>query len=148
MLFSNYHQHHYHNHHQCLSIRAARLCIAEVENLVQPGELDPEDVHLPGIYVHRIVKGERYSGKIEKRTTRKRAADTDEASSAVSAGAQGMINICIYLSMYVCTLVCVCYTSKRVSMYVGTLLCHSLHVAIWPDDVYRSLAVVYRSCMK
>ena len=34
------------------------MCIAEVEELVQPGELDPDEIHLPGIYVQRIIKGE------------------------------------------------------------------------------------------
>ncbi len=51
-----------------LCAKAARLTIAEVEELVEPGELDPEEVHLPGIYVHRIVKGERYEKKIEVAT--------------------------------------------------------------------------------
>jgi 3-oxoacid CoA-transferase len=51
-----------------LCAKAARLTIAEVEELVEPGELDPEEVHLPGIYVHRIVKGERYEKKIEAAT--------------------------------------------------------------------------------
>ena len=37
--------------------KAAKICIAEVEELVQPGELKPDDIHLPGIYVARIVKG-------------------------------------------------------------------------------------------
>jgi 3-oxoacid CoA-transferase A subunit len=49
---------------------AARIAIAEVEELVAPGELDPNAVHTPGIYVKRIVRGERYERRIEKRTTR------------------------------------------------------------------------------
>ena len=53
-----------------LVAKAARLTIAEVEELVPVGELDPDAIHLPGIYVHRILRGERYEGWIEKRTTR------------------------------------------------------------------------------
>ena len=37
--------------------QAARVCIAEVEELVEPGQLDPDEIHLPGIYVQRIIKG-------------------------------------------------------------------------------------------
>jgi 3-oxoacid CoA-transferase len=51
-----------------LCAKAARLTIAEVEELVGPGELDPDEVHLPGIYVHRIFKGERYEKPIEVAT--------------------------------------------------------------------------------
>jgi 3-oxoacid CoA-transferase subunit A len=50
--------------------RAGRITIAEVEELMEPGELDPDHVHVPGIYVHRIFKGERYEKRIEKRTVR------------------------------------------------------------------------------
>lgn len=52
--------------------RAAKITIAEVEELVEPGELDPNHVHLPGIYVQRIITGERYEKWIEQRTTRPR----------------------------------------------------------------------------
>lgn len=48
--------------------RAGDITIAEVEHLVEPGELDPDDVHVAGIYVHRIFKGENYEKRIEKRT--------------------------------------------------------------------------------
>ncbi|MCC6749416.1 MAG: CoA transferase subunit A [Deltaproteobacteria bacterium] len=51
---------------------AARLTIAEVEILVEPGELDPDQVHTPGIYVHRIIRGEGYEKPIEQRTVRPR----------------------------------------------------------------------------
>lgn len=51
-----------------LCAKAARLTIAEVEELVEPGELDPDEIHLPGIYVHRIVRGERYEKPIEVAT--------------------------------------------------------------------------------
>lgn len=49
---------------------AARVTIAEVEELVEPGEIDPEAVITPGIYVHRIVLGRQYAKPIERRTTR------------------------------------------------------------------------------
>ena len=49
---------------------AARVTIAEVEELVAPGQLDPDEVHTPGIYVQRVIKGARYDKPIEFRTTR------------------------------------------------------------------------------
>lgn len=48
-----------------------RICIAEVEEIVPLGSLDPDNIHLPGIYVHRIVQGE-HEKRIEQRTTRKK----------------------------------------------------------------------------
>jgi 3-oxoacid CoA-transferase subunit A len=51
---------------------AARITIAEAETIVAPGELDPDHVHTPGIYVKRLVKGERYEKWIERRTVRPR----------------------------------------------------------------------------
>ncbi len=48
-----------------------RVCVAEVEEIVEPGSLDPDGIHLPGIYVHRIVKGP-HEKRIEQRTVRKR----------------------------------------------------------------------------
>jgi 3-oxoacid CoA-transferase subunit A len=48
-----------------------KICIAEVEEIVPRGSLDPDLIHLPGIYVHRIVQGE-HEKRIEQRTTRKR----------------------------------------------------------------------------
>jgi 3-oxoacid CoA-transferase subunit A len=50
-----------------------KVCIMEVEEIVQPGELDPDHIHLPGIYVHRIIQGE-HEKRIEQRTTRPRPA--------------------------------------------------------------------------
>jgi 3-oxoacid CoA-transferase subunit A len=52
---------------------AGKITIAEVEELVNAGELDPNNVHTPGIYVHRIFKGEHYQKRIEQRTVRKTA---------------------------------------------------------------------------
>jgi len=48
--------------------RSGKICIAEVEEIVPVGELNPEEIHLPGIYVHRVIKGEAYEKRIEKRT--------------------------------------------------------------------------------
>ena len=51
---------------------AGKITIAEVEELVEPGELDPDQIHTPGIYVHRIFQGQNYEKRIEQRTVRKR----------------------------------------------------------------------------
>lgn len=51
---------------------AGRITVAEVEELVEPGALDPDEIHTPGIFVNRIFKGEDYEKRIEQRTTRKR----------------------------------------------------------------------------
>ena len=48
--------------------RAGNITIAEVEHLVEPGELDPDCIHVPGIYVHRIFEGNDYEKRIERRT--------------------------------------------------------------------------------
>ena len=50
---------------------AAEITIAEVEHLVEPGEIDPDHVHTPGIYVKRVVQGSDYEKRIERRTLRK-----------------------------------------------------------------------------
>jgi 3-oxoacid CoA-transferase subunit A len=51
---------------------AGKITIAEVEELVPAGELDPDHIHLPGIYVHRIFQGSNYEKRIEQRTVRQR----------------------------------------------------------------------------
>ena len=51
---------------------SGKTTIAEVEELVQPGELNPDSIHVPGIYVHRIFQGSNYQKRIEQRTVRKR----------------------------------------------------------------------------
>lgn len=51
---------------------AGKITIAEVEELVEVGELDPDQIHTPGIYVQRVIVGERFDKPIEKVTTRKR----------------------------------------------------------------------------
>jgi 3-oxoacid CoA-transferase subunit A len=50
---------------------AAKVTIAEVEHLVEPGEIDPDHVHTPGVYVKRILQGTDYEKRIERRTLRK-----------------------------------------------------------------------------
>ncbi|HYG15634.1 MAG TPA: CoA transferase subunit A [Bacteroidia bacterium] len=51
---------------------AGKITIAEVEELVEPGELDPNYIHTPGIFVHRIFQGTNYEKRIEQKTIRKR----------------------------------------------------------------------------
>lgn len=48
--------------------KAGNICIAEVEEIVEAGEIDPADVHLPGVYVNMVVQGEGYEKRIEKVT--------------------------------------------------------------------------------
>ncbi|MCW2739948.1 MAG: scoA2 [Blastococcus sp.] len=62
---------------------AGRITIAEVEELVEPGEITPEDVHLPGVFVDRVVVVGSEGKKIEKRTTRPR---TDRSDTPAAAG--------------------------------------------------------------
>lgn len=50
--------------------KAGNITIAEVEHLVEPGEIDPDHVHVPGIYVHRIFEGKGYEKRIERKTVR------------------------------------------------------------------------------
>lgn len=57
---------------------AANICVAEVEEVVPVGALDPDAIHLPGIYVKRLIVGAPYDKKIEFRTVRPRA-DSDAA---------------------------------------------------------------------
>src|SRR5215510_13541099 len=52
---------------------AGKTTIAEVEMLVEPGEIEPDQVHTPGIYVQRIIRGASYEKPIEQRTVRKRS---------------------------------------------------------------------------
>ena len=54
-----------------LMAMAGKVTIAEVEELLQPGELHPDEIHTPGIYVHRIFQGGNYEKRIEQRTVRK-----------------------------------------------------------------------------
>jgi 3-oxoacid CoA-transferase subunit A len=73
---------------------AGKICIVEVEKIVEVGELAPDDIHLPGIYVHRIVLNANPEKRIEKRTV-SAAAPVDaaaakvEAQTAIAAAAAG-----------------------------------------------------------
>jgi 3-oxoacid CoA-transferase subunit A len=55
-----------------LMAMAGKITIAEVEHLVPEGELDPDRIHTPGIFVHRIFQGVNYEKRIEQRTVRKK----------------------------------------------------------------------------
>jgi 3-oxoacid CoA-transferase subunit A len=65
---------------------AGKLCIVEVEKIVEVGELAPDDIHLPGIYVHRIVVNSKPEKRIEKRTL-SAAAPVDPVAAKVEAQA-------------------------------------------------------------
>ena len=54
---------------------AGKVTVAEVEHLVEPGQLEPDGIHTPGIYVDRIIQGGRYDRLIEQRTTQPRAVE-------------------------------------------------------------------------
>src|ERR1700712_5278434 len=54
--------------------QCGKVCVVEVEEIVEPGALDPEAIHLPGVYVQRIICGAPYDKKIEFRTVRERQA--------------------------------------------------------------------------
>jgi len=59
------------NFNACMA-GAAKITIAEVEELVPAGTLDPNQIHIPGIFVKRIFQGEKYEKRIEQRTVRKK----------------------------------------------------------------------------
>ena len=52
---------------------AATITVAEVEELVPVGELDPNNIHIPGVFIQRIFQGENYEKRIEQRTVRQRS---------------------------------------------------------------------------
>jgi 3-oxoacid CoA-transferase len=60
---------------------AGKICIAEVEKLVPAGKLDPNDIHVPGIYVQRIFQGKKYEKRIEQRTVSKPTIATETKQS-------------------------------------------------------------------
>src|ERR1700735_3755700 len=53
---------------------AGKVTVAEVEELVEPGQLEPDSIHTPGIYVSRVIVGKNYEKRIEQRTVRQRSA--------------------------------------------------------------------------
>jgi 3-oxoacid CoA-transferase subunit A len=59
------------NFNSCMA-GAAKITIAEVEELVEAGSLDPNQIHIPGIFVQRIFQGEKFEKRIEQRTVRKK----------------------------------------------------------------------------
>jgi 3-oxoacid CoA-transferase subunit A len=65
---------------------AGRITIAEVEELVEPGEIRPEHVHLPGVFVDRVVVVGPEGKRIERRTTRPRPAPAEEPAPLAAAG--------------------------------------------------------------
>ena len=66
---------------------AGKITIAEVEELVEEGSLDPNEIHTPGIYVQRIFQGTNYQKRIEKKTIRK---TSNEATESAPAGNKGI----------------------------------------------------------
>jgi 3-oxoacid CoA-transferase len=60
--------------------KAAKITIAEVEEIVPAGSLDPDHIHLPGIFVHRLIKGEKYEKAIEKITTNGKSSSSEKKS--------------------------------------------------------------------
>ena len=62
-----------------------RVCVAEVEEIVPAGSLDPDAIHLPGIYVHRLIQGS-HEKRIEQRTVRKREAPATPAAAGSETG--------------------------------------------------------------
>jgi 3-oxoacid CoA-transferase len=67
---------------------SGKICIAEVEELLEEGEIKPDEIHLPGVYVHRIIKGEKYEKRIERVTT-------SDKQKSVSKGQDVNYNIII-----------------------------------------------------
>ncbi|MBZ4023347.1 succinyl-CoA--3-ketoacid-CoA transferase [Rhodobacter sp. TJ_12] len=65
-----------------------KVCVMEVEEIVPVGSLDPDHIHLPGIYVHRLVQGQ-HEKRIEQRTTRKRADAPTPAGAGGGCGDKG-----------------------------------------------------------
>jgi 3-oxoacid CoA-transferase len=69
--------------YNAVMVAAADYVIAEVEELVELGELNPDEIHTPGVYVNAIFQGVGYEKRIEKRTVRKRAASGDAGTAAI-----------------------------------------------------------------
>lgn len=68
-----------------LAAMAGRICIAQVEELVEPGRLDPDSVHLPGVYVHRVVEvGPNVEKRVEKLTSTEMLTSTEQLTGTES----------------------------------------------------------------
>ena len=68
-----------------LAAMAGRVCVAQVEELVEPGGITPEHVHLPGVFVDRVVVVGPEGKRIERRTTRPRASAAPLAAAGEEA---------------------------------------------------------------
>lgn len=68
---------------------AGKICIAEVEELVEPGELNPNEIHVPGIYVQKIFQGENYQKRIEQRTVNN-ASEAHESKNPLYIFGEGL----------------------------------------------------------
>ena len=62
---------------------AGNKTVVEVEELVEIGELDPDQIHTPGIFVDRIIIGNNYEKRIEQATTRERSETAENADAVV-----------------------------------------------------------------
>jgi len=71
---------------------AGKICIAEVEELVESGELDPNAIHVPGIYVQRIFKGKNYEKRIEQKTISVPKDETVENNAIQKIAHQGPLD--------------------------------------------------------
>lgn len=65
--------------------KAARYTIAEVEEIVEVGDLKPDEIHIPNIFVHRIIKGESYEKRIEVVFHSFFSCDNDESIEIVAS---------------------------------------------------------------
>ncbi|MCP9765558.1 3-oxoacid CoA-transferase subunit B [Lacihabitans soyangensis] len=70
---------------------AGKICIAEVEELVEIGELNPNEIHVPGIYVQRIFQGENYQKRIEQRTISPEATSPPTPSGVLGVSEQKVL---------------------------------------------------------
>lgn len=62
--------------------QAAKITIVEADKIVEPGELHPDDIHLPGVYVDRLIQGKNYSGKIEVLKYREEKNEGEDGKSS------------------------------------------------------------------
>ncbi len=78
---------------------AAKLTIVEVEELVEKGQINPDEIHLPGIYVHRIVKGEKYEKRLERVRDPKQATESDPLKSKIAKRAAEELEDGMYVNL-------------------------------------------------